>query len=221
MTLTTELSNFYADFQSSAPSHISGPIISAKTELASTFDKSAVIKPGATLPSFSLPDARGKTITSSSLLAASPSGLLITFYRGEWCPFCNMTLKAHQAHLSTYESKGVTFVAISPEKPNNSLTLAEKASLKFPLLSDVGNRYARKLGIVFKQDESVRKPFEALEIDLDERNGDHSFELPIPVTLLVGKDGVVRNIYVEPDFVKRLDPEEAVKWIDELDKEGK
>lgn len=87
------------------------------------------------------------------------------------------------------------------------------------MLSDVGNTYARQLGIVFKQDERLRAPFGTLGIDLKERNGDDSFEVPVPITLLVGRDGVVRKVFVDPDFTKRLEPETALEWIDELNRE--
>ena len=216
MALATQLSNRYAELNS-APSDIKDPIITAKDNLNASFDTSRVIKKGETLPAFSLPDATGNIISSADLLKKSP--LLVTFYRGEWCPFCNEALIALQKHVDEYHSRGAQFVAISPELPNSSLSVTEKHNLKFPVLSDRGNEYARKLGIVFKQSDTVRQPFNALGIDLNARNGDDSFELPIPLTVLVDRDATVRNVYVNPDFTKRLEPEEAIRWIDDFNAE--
>jgi peroxiredoxin len=216
MALATQLSNQYNDFTKSAPAAIKDPIIAAKTSFINTYDTSQVIKPGTRLPPFSLPSATGETVDSSTYLS-SETPLLITFYRGSWCPFCSLALNAHQSHLDTYKSHGVEFIAISPELPDTSLSAVEKAELKFPVLSDVGNAYARQLGIVFRQSESLRQPFETLGINLKERNGDDSFEVPVPVSLLVDGKGVVREVFAEPDFTKRLEPETAVQWIEKLE----
>lgn len=213
MALAAQLKTQFDDFQASAPPAIKDPIIAAKSRFNASFDQSQVIKPGDRFPHFSLPDATGRTVSSTSLLADSDS-LLVTFYRGEWCPFCNLALVALQKQVPEYRKLGAQFVAISPELPNGSLTIVQKHNLDFPVLSDVGNSYARQLGIVFKQDESLRVPLETIGIDFKERNGDDSFEVPVPITLLVGKDGIVKNVYLDPDFTKRLEPETAVEWIE-------
>lgn len=214
MALAAQLTSQYNAFTASAPPTIKDPIISAKSNFNASFDQSQVIKAGDVLPSFALPDAEGKLVFSAELLAVSP--VLITFYRGEWCPFCNLALIELQKYIPEYYERGARFVAISPELPDRSLTTIQKHNLGFPVLSDIGNAYARQLGIVFKQDEGLREPFGTLGIDLKERNGDDSFEVPVPITLLVGKDGVVKNVYVDPDFTKRLEPETALQWIDAL-----
>lgn len=214
MALAAQLRAQYDAFTASAPSAIKDPIICAQSNFNASFDQSRVIRPGDILPNFALPDATGKYVSSAELVALSP--LLITFYRGEWCPFCNLALVELQRYVSEYHKRGVRFVAISPELPDRSLATIQKHSLGFPVLSDIGNAYARQLGITFKQDEGLREPFGTLGIDLKERNGDDSFEVPVPITLLVGTDGVVKNVYVDPDFTKRLEPETALQWIDVL-----
>lgn len=217
MALAVALSSQLHQFETSVPSDIKDPILKAKDDLAVSFDKSRVIKPGETLPSFSLPDATGQEVSSSTLLAQS--SLLITFYRGGWCPYCNLSLAALQKHVAEYKARGVDFIAVSPELPDISLSTTEKLDLKFPVLSDIGLRYARKLGIVFKQDEAVREPFATVGIDLNASNGDDSFELPVPVTLLVDQNATVQNVFLDPDFTKRLEPSEALEWIDRLNRQ--
>jgi len=214
MSLQPQLNAILEGFQQHAPQAVVQTITKANVDFASTFDYSSAIKVGSTLPAFSLPSATGKQITSTSLLAHGP--ILITFYRGSWCPFCNLFLHSLERVLPTITAKGVTLVAISPELPDQSLTFAEKAELRFPVLSDVGNKFARELGIVFKQPDSMRPIFEQFKHDLKTWNGDDSFEVPVPATFLVDKEGVVRNLFLDTDYTKRVEPDEMVRWIDAL-----
>ncbi|KAH8426530.1 peroxiredoxin-like family protein [Aspergillus melleus] len=152
--------------------------------------------------------------TSTELLSQGP--LIITFYRGEWCPFCNIALVGLQRYYDELKVKGASLVAITPELPNSSLSMIEKHDLKFPVLTDSHNEYARKLGIVWKQPESLRPVYEALGHDLQQRNADKSFKVPIPATLLVDKDGIVRNMYLNVDYFKRVEPKAVLEWIEAL-----
>lgn len=110
----------------------------------------------------------------------------------------------------------MTIVAISPELPDTSLTTVEKNSLKFQVLTDEGLEYARRLGIVWKMPDSIRPMFEKFGHDLVKRNGNDSFEVPIPATLLVDGKGVVRNTYIEPDYTKRAEPDAILDWVNAL-----
>ncbi|MCJ1447540.1 MAG: hypothetical protein MMC23_008051 [Stictis urceolatum] len=214
MAQAAELTAVLDNFSENAPAEAKAAIMTAKADFISSFDVSKAIKPGATLPSFTLKNALGKPTSSSTLLSKGP--LLITFYRGSWCPFCNIALHHMQAHLEQYHAKGVELVAITPELPDTTLSTTEKEELKFQVLSDEGNAFARKLGIVWKQPDELRPVFEKFGNDLKGRNGDDSFEVPVPATLLVGKDGAVRNVWVDPDYTKRIDPGETLRWIDAL-----
>ena len=127
-----------------------------------------------------------------------------------------MAVKALEDSLSAVKAKGVTLVAISPELPNQSLTTQEKDELQFPVLSDVGNNLARKLGIVFLQPESVRPILKAYGVDLQVRNGDDSYEVPFPASYLVDSKGMIRYAFLDPDYTHRLEPSTALGWIDEM-----
>lgn len=214
MSLAGELSAVYENFHKNAPPHIVEATTTANADHKASFQPDSAIQVGDTLPEFCLSDAVGKEVKSADLLAHGP--LLINFYRGEWCPFCNLALASMQKHLDEFKAKGVTLVAISPELPNQSLTTTQKHDLKFPVLSDVGNKFARQLGIIFKQPDILRPVFEAFGHDLKTRNGDDSLEVPLPATLLVDQKGVVRNAYIETDYSKRLEPSTALEWIDAL-----
>ncbi|KAF5024822.1 hypothetical protein F66182_3061 [Fusarium sp. NRRL 66182] len=189
------------------------PIHNAIDQFSKAFNPKNAIQVGDQFPDFILRDATGKTVSKTDLLAQGP--LLITFYRGQWCPYCNVALQFLQRHLDDFTAKGVSLVAMTPELPDYSLTTAEKNELRFPVLTDLHNEVARKLGIVYDQ-SCARDVFDKLGVSLAERNGDGSFEVPIPATLLVDKDGVVRNVYVEPDYRKRMDPKLALEWIDNM-----
>jgi peroxiredoxin len=206
-----------ADMESlsrSAPPDAMKTIQDSIASIEASFDAKSTIQVGDTIPEFRLPNAVGKELSRADLVNKGP--LLIVLYRGEWCPFCNLALLGLQKHLGDFIAKGVTVVAISPELPNQSLTTVEKNELKFQVLSDVGNQFAKKLGLVWKQPETLRPLFEQLGFDLKARNGDDSFEVPIPATLLVDSKGIVRNTYINPNYMKRLEPEVALGWVDEL-----
>lgn len=214
MALQTELNGVFSNFSQNGPKDVVQTIEKSLADFKTSFDPKSTIQVGDALPPFTLPNAVGQEVSSADLLAKGP--LLITFYRGEWCPFCNIALHHLQSNLPQFEAKGVTLVAISPELPNTSLTTTEKHALKFPVLSDVGNKFARQLGIVWKQPDSLRSVFAKFGNDLSKRNGDDSLEVPVPATFLVDQKGVVRNAFVDPDYMKRLEPETALEWIDKL-----
>jgi peroxiredoxin len=201
-------------FQGVAPQAVRDIIKKSTEDLARSFDPSSAIQVGQLLPDFSLSSATGDMVTKAQLLAKGP--ILISFYRGGWCPFCSLELRALQKRLPEFEAKGVTLVAISPELPNQSLSTVEKIQLQFKVLSDVGNTFARQLGIVWKQPDYLRPLFDKFDHNLVPRNGDDSFELPIPASLLVDQQGVVRNIFLDIEYKNRLEPEVALQWIDEL-----
>lgn len=168
------------------------------------------LKVGQTVPFFELPDASGKPVSSRELLAGGP--MLLTFYRGGWCPYCNLALRALHAASPQLKALGVQLVAISPQTPDHSLTMQEKEALSFPVLSDRGNRVAREFGILFRLTDELLPIYQDFGIDLMDWNADRSFELPVPASYLVGRDGVVLERYLEVDYQQRLDPEAALGW---------
>lgn len=172
------------------------------------------LQPGQCIVDFVLPDALGRPVASMALRAGGP--LLITFYRGEWCPYCNLALRALQRELPAFTARGVTLVAISPELPDHALTLQQKHGLAFPVLSDHGNAVARSFGLVFALPPALRPVYARLGLDLPGRNGDPGHELPMPGSFLVDREGLVRAAAVQADYRHRLEPADALDWIDRL-----
>ncbi len=124
-----------------------------------------------------------------------------------------------QLALPRMRELGATLVAVSPETPDNSLSTAEKNSLTFEVLSDVGNRVAHQFGIVFQLPEDLRPIYAGFGINLSAANGDDMFELPIPATYVIDTDQKICMAFVEPDYTKRLDPEEIIATLAQMAKE--
>ena len=172
------------------------------------------LKEGARAPDFTLPDARGTAVKLSHLLERGP--VVMTFYRGAWCPYCHLTLRAYQQALPQLQGGGATLIAISPQTPHHSRALAEKLELTFALLSDIGNQVARQFGLVFTIDEAVRGAHKQVGADLPKFNGTESWDLPIAGTFLVDQSGTVCLAFVHPDFTRRLDPSVVIARLNEL-----
>ncbi|KAL7923802.1 thioredoxin-like protein [Trichoderma austrokoningii] len=214
-SLNTGLQAVAKSAQASMPKTAKKIIADARASVGKQFDAKATIQPGQKMPEFALSDARGVSVSSVDLLAKGP--LLIVFYRGGWCPFCNLTLRAYQQRLEDFKARGVTLVAITPEQPDSSLSTAEKNELQFPVLTDDGLELARKLNITWEQPkELVELMKDGMGNDLKKRHGNDSHDQVVPTTLLVDQEGVVRNIFAEADWATRLEPQEAVNWVNAL-----
>jgi peroxiredoxin len=167
-------------------------------------------------PDFSLPDAFGHEISLSTLLKTGP--VVISFYRGEWCPFCNLELRALQQALPEINKLGATLIAISPEKPVNGIVLTEKNQLTFPVLSDFRNAVARQFGIVFRVGDEVQNLSRTVfRNDLALRNGEDTYELPVPATFVIDRTGIVRFAHVDVDYMTgRVEPEEVIAALEAI-----
>lgn len=172
-------------------------------QASDTADKA--INTGDTSPDFELPNATGGTVRLYDILGKGP--VILNFYRGGWCPFCNLELQALQSRLEEINELGATLIGISPETPDNSLTIAEKHQLGFDVLSDYGNNTARDFGLIFTVYEEMRPLYLKWELDVPAFNGVNSWELPVPATYLISTDRVVRAAHVDKDYTKRMEPD--------------
>ena len=213
MSLTTELQAVTESVRKQVPAEFFSTMAKASTKLAASGIVSSALQQGSRMPDFELPDATGKMLKSTDLRKRGL--LLVSFYRGGWCPYCNLELKALQERYSEIRAAGVTLVAISPQIPDFSLSTQQKNNLQFPVLSDHGNKVARQFGLVFTLDASLLPIYQAFGVDIKAHNGDQSFELPIPATYLVAKDGSVLEAFVNTDYRSRLEPETALAWIEQ------
>jgi peroxiredoxin len=174
-------------------------------ELRAGFALERAIRTGDLAPDFTLPDAHGRDVSLGSMLKAGPA--VVTFYRGGWCPYCNLQLRAYQAVLRDMTALGARLVAISPQLPDGSLSTAEANELTFSVLSDIGNTIARNYGLVWSLPEELRAALRSNNKALPGINGDDSWELPVPATYVVARDGRVVLAAVDVDYRNRLEPE--------------
>jgi peroxiredoxin len=213
MNLEAQLKNVTESFRQKAPPEAFAKMEAATVKLAESKLGEQALQAGQRMPDFALPDAAGKLVNSADLRAGGP--LLISFYRGHWCPYCNLELQALQAELASIKTYRATLVAISPQTPDQSLTTQEKNELQFPVLSDIGNGVARQFGLVFTLDAGLRPIYQSFGIDITAHNGDDSFELPVAATYLVAQDGTVLKTFINIDYRERLAPEKAISWLKE------
>jgi len=142
--------------------------------------------------------------------------MVLSFYRGSWCPFCNLELNALQTMLPEIKACGARLVAISPELPDNSLSHAEKLGLEFDVLTDLGNRVAREYGLIMTIHETLRPLYLQWGLDVPAANGDESYELPVPATYVIDKNGTIRAAYIEKDYTKRMEPLAIMESLKQL-----
>lgn len=165
---------------------------------------------GDILPDFHLPNAKGETISLSSF---KNDYLVVSFYRGGWCPYCNLELKALQDVLPQLSDLNTSLVAISPELPDSSLTTTEKNELTFEVLSDVDNIYAKSLGLVFQLPEDLITLYNSFNLQLAKHNGNEDYELPMPATYVLNENYEIIYSFVTEDYKERLDPEKILETI--------
>ena len=211
MSLHDDIRKMREEFMEQVPDEVVQTMKAATQRLIDSGIEKRCLKTGERLPSFSLPNARGKMISSDTLLSKGP--LVINFYRGGWCPYCNLELRAFQDAASEINAQGAQLVAISPNLPDNSLSSIEKHSLSFEVLSDIGNRYSRKLGLVYTLDEQLQALYRGFDVDIPAFNGDETHEIPIPATYVVNSEGIVELAFVDADYTKRLEPEKVIKCL--------
>ena len=172
------------------------------------------LKPGAAAPAINLPNATGDRIDVSAMLTDGP--VVVSFYRGAWCPYCNLELAALKSRLPEIEELGARLVAITPETPDNSLTAKQKHGLEFEVLSDQGNEVARQFGLVFRVDDATNEALKIFGIYIEASNGNASQELPLPATYVIAGDGSIAGAFADAGYTKRMEPDDIIATLEGL-----
>ncbi|MGI4833113.1 MAG: peroxiredoxin-like family protein [Janthinobacterium lividum] len=179
--------------------------------VAASGQAARILPVGQPAPAFTLPDALGQPVSLADLLAQGPVAL--TFYRGNWCPYCNVQLRAYQQLLPELARLGATLVAISPQTPDHTALTASEKDLTFPVLSDVGNHVARQYGLAFGVGPAVAETLRSLGIDLAAYNGTADDELPLTATFVIAPAGTVAWQWVEASFKHRAEPADVLRAV--------
>ena len=162
------------------------------------------LRAGQMAPNFTLPDAAGQPVALAALLASGP--VVLVFYRGNWCPYCNIQLRAYNQALASFKAFNATLVAVSPQTPDLTSRTAEEKELHFPVLSDLGNTVAKQFGLAYQVGDAVYHTLHGVGIDLATFNGDDSGELPLTGTFVIAQDGTIAWAATEANFKQRPDP---------------
>ncbi|MEQ5842254.1 AhpC/TSA family protein [Paraburkholderia acidicola] len=219
MSLQDKLDAFKADFKAgkppyNAPADIHPIMERATAELIATGQASRAVKAGDRAPNFSLRDQEDNEVSLAGLLEKGP--LVVTFYRGVWCPYCNLELKALNEALPELQRYGANVVAISPQLQVNSRKAVRVNELRFPVLSDTHNDTAAAFGLRFAMPDYLIELYTKLKNDLPAINGDPGWTLPMPARYVIGMDGIVAYSEVNPDYTHRPDPSEMLPILKKL-----
>lgn len=219
MSLQDRLNAFKADFQTGKPPYNVSPAViatmqRATAELIASGQAGRARQAGELAPEFILNDPEGRPVRSTDLLARGP--VVVTFYRGVWCPYCNMELQALQAALGDIRALGAEIVALSPQTPVNSRKSVRQNGLDFPILSDVGGAVADAFGLRFALPDDLVALYKSLKNDLPTFNSDPAWTLPMPARYVIAPDGVIAYCEVNPDYTQRPDPSELFPTLERL-----
>jgi len=209
MTLQAKLDAFKADFEAGKPPYNVPPAVietmhRATAGLIASGAATRTLKAGDHAPAFILADPEGRPVSSTDLLAQGP--LALSFYRGVWCPYCNMELQALQETLPEIRALGASLIAISPQTPVNSRKSIRQNALSFPILSDPRNDTAAAFGLRFALPDYLVDLYRNLKNDLPAFNGEPSWTLPMPARYVIAPDGLILYAEVNPDYTQRPEP---------------
>jgi len=214
MSLRAELDAFYQARQEQIPLEIREIMARSAATLAAGGQADRAVAAGEAAPSFTLPSATGRVITLAERLAEGP--VVLTFYRGAWCPYCNLTLHALQQAHADIKARGAQLIAISPQIPDESLSLTEKHQLGFDVLSDIGCATATEYGLSFDIDEELAGVYDRLGFEMERVNAGHARTLPLPATFGIAPDGTIAWAFVDTDYTERAEPADILAALDEL-----
>jgi peroxiredoxin len=209
LSLQEQLEDLTSKLRTLVPADRLALVDRAAQELKSSGLAAQALKQGDHAPQFELPDGDGMIWRSEELLRSGP--LVIVFYRGRWCAYCNTQLAALQEIHLQIAAAGAALIAISPQTQKHSYMTRDMHKLRFPILSDQGNIVARKFGLVYRLSPELQSLYESIYTKLPGYNGDQSWELPLPATFVIKKDGIISYSRVDADWRQRPEPAEILR----------
>lgn len=217
MSLKRQIEGLKSKFLPQLPDQIKESMRKAEDDLRELRLAERALGTGDIAVDFTLPNAQGELVSSEALRDAGP--VVLSFYRGSWCPYCNLELKALQDVHSEIQALGASLVAISPQLPDETMSTAEKTQLEFEILSDVNSEVADQYGLTFSLDEKLRPIYKNWGADIATLNDDPDCKLPLPATYVINEDGKIVHSFADEDYTKRLEPHEIIDSLRELQKD--
>ncbi|ASP47684.1 peroxiredoxin-like family protein [Cognaticolwellia beringensis] len=208
MSLKAQIDAYNVKKEANLPAEVLALMNTTNEELIAQHVRDNALQVGQKVENFSLVNHRGATVELSKLLANGP--VIISFYRGAWCPYCNLELKALNDYLPQFKAQHASLVAISPQLPDETLSTAQKNELEFDVLSDASNIIASQFGLLFTLDERIQRLYTKFGIDFEQYYGDKSFKLPLPATYVINQSGIITYAFVSEDYTLRAEPEDVL-----------
>lgn len=214
MSLHDELAAYKSESRAKASPATVATMQGGVAEVRATGIEATALGVGATAPDFTLPNVDGSSVRLYDLLGRG--AVVVVFYRGAWCPYCNLQLRAYQQLLPELKAHGASLVAISPQLPDGSLSTQQKGNLEFPVLSDVGLDVAKAFGVAYDVPPAVQTMSLGFGNDLAVKNGTGGWMLPIPATYVIARDGRIALAHVDADYTVRLEPDAVLAALAQL-----
>lgn len=208
MTLKQMIADLQAETLPNVPPEILRTLMQTTGELIASGIAGNAVQAGEQAPDFTLPNTRGELVSLSSLLNKGP--VVLNFYRGAWCPYCNLELKALQDTLPDITALGASLLSISPNLVEKSAAMVAENPFDFDILSDVDNQVARQYRLVFTLADQLRPVYQEFGIDLPAFDGNDRFELPMPATYVLRTDGSIAAGFVHEDYTQRMEPADII-----------
>ena len=209
--LGDELEEFRQYFLANFPAEKASIMARADAELSEKQVLKNVLKVGDTAPNFNLPNATGNTVSLENVLSRGPA--VVVFYRGGWCPYCNLELRAYQRLLPEIEKAGGQLLAISLQSPDETLSTQEKNELAYPVLSDTDGKVTQAFGLLFELPDYLQDLYTELGHDLPNIQSVGKWALPVPGTFVIAPNGKIVASYADVNYRVRMEPEEALAAI--------
>ena len=204
MSLKAQIDAYNVQKEAKLPADVLALMDTTNEELIAQHIKDNALQVGAKVDNFTLANHSGESIELNDLLNKGP--VIISFYRGGWCPYCNLELKALNDYLAQFKTQSAQLIAISPQLPDETLSTTQKNELEFDVLSDVSNRVAEQFGLLFTLDERIQALYTQFGIDFEHYYGDKSFKLPLPATYVINQEGVITYAFLNEDYTLRAEP---------------
>ena len=204
MSLKAQIDAYNVQKEAKLPADVLALMDTTNEELIAQHIKDNALQIGAKVENFSLVNHNGESIELNDLLNKGP--VIVSFYRGGWCPYCNLELKALNDYLAQFKTQSAQLIAISPQLPDETLSTKQKNELDFDVLSDVCNKVAEQFGLLFTLDERIQALYTQFGIDFEHYYGDKSFKLPLPATYVINQEGVITYAFLNEDYTLRAEP---------------
>jgi len=214
MTLEQMITDFQTESLPNIPQEVLQTMMQATQELVASGIAGKALQTGEQAPGFTLPNTRGELVSLAPLLENGP--VVLNFYRGAWCPYCSIELKALQDALPQITALGATVLSISPNVVEKSAAFAAENPFDFDILSDVDNQVAKNYRLVFTLADKLRPIYAKFGIDLPVFDGNDRFELPMPATYVLRPDGTIVAGFVHADYTQRMEPADIIKYLGDL-----